>query len=81
MSAPCSRQLDATSTRHGGDQMGAALAQAQSWLAKRGEDLLVVDRGFIAQSAKRESKARARARRVQALVYVLLVGIIAGLIG
>ncbi|MFY9900732.1 MAG: SUMF1/EgtB/PvdO family nonheme iron enzyme [Xanthobacteraceae bacterium] len=61
--------------------MGAALAQAQSWLAKRREDLPVVDRDFIDQSTKRESKARRRARRVQALIYVLLVGSIAGLIG
>ena len=61
--------------------MGVALAQAQSWLAKRREDLPVVDRDFIDQSAKRESKARGRARRVRALVYVLLVGIIAGLVG
>ena len=61
--------------------MGVALTQAQSWLAKRREDLPVVDRNFIDQSTKRESKARARARRAQALVYVLLVGIIAGLIG
>jgi formylglycine-generating enzyme required for sulfatase activity len=61
--------------------MGAALTQAQSWLAKRREDLPVVDRNFIDQSVKRESKATARARRVRALVYVLLVGIIAGLVG
>jgi formylglycine-generating enzyme required for sulfatase activity len=61
--------------------MGAALTQAQSWLAKRREDLPVVDRNFIDQSTKRESKATARARRVRALVYVLLVGIIAGLVG
>jgi formylglycine-generating enzyme required for sulfatase activity len=61
--------------------MGAALTQAQSWRAKRGDDLPGVDREFIDQSAKRESKARARARRAQALVYVLLVGIILGLIG
>jgi hypothetical protein len=61
--------------------MGAALMHAQSWLAKRGEDLPVVDRDFIAQRTKRESKAKAGARRVQALVYVLLVGIIAGLLG
>ena len=45
------------------------------------EDLSGVDRDFIDQSARRERKARARARRVQALVYVLLVGIILGLIG
>jgi formylglycine-generating enzyme required for sulfatase activity len=61
--------------------MGAALTQAQSWLAKRGEDLPAVDRDFIDRSTQRESKARARARRVQALVYVLLVGIILGLVG
>jgi formylglycine-generating enzyme required for sulfatase activity len=61
--------------------MGAALTQAQSWLAKRREDLSAVDRDFIDQGAQRERKVRARARRVQALVYVLLVGIILGLIG
>src|SRR5215472_15845058 len=61
--------------------MGLALAQAQSWLEKRRDDLPVVDRNFIAQSTKRESKVRARARRAQALIYVLLVGIILGLIG
>jgi len=61
--------------------MGVALAQAQSWLGKRREDLPVVDRNFIDQSVKRESKTTARARRVRALVYVLLVGIIAGLVG
>ena len=61
--------------------MGVALAQAQSWLGKRREDLSAVDRDFIDQSVKRDSKARGRARRVQALVYVLLAGIIAGLVG
>ncbi len=61
--------------------MGVALAQAQSWLGKRREDLPVVDRNFIDQSTKRESKVRARTRRAQALIYVLLVGIIVGLIG
>jgi hypothetical protein len=43
--------------------------------------LPVVDRNFIDQSTKRESKVRARARRAQALIYVLLVGIILGLTG
>jgi len=61
--------------------MGAGLTQAQSWLEKRREDLPVVDRNFIDQSTRRESKVRARARRVQALIYLLLVGIIAGLVG
>jgi formylglycine-generating enzyme required for sulfatase activity len=60
--------------------MGAALTQAQRWLARR-KDLSVVDRDFIDQSAERERKARARARLVQAFVYVLLVGMITGLIG
>jgi formylglycine-generating enzyme required for sulfatase activity len=61
--------------------MGLALAQARSWLAKREADLPGVDREFIDLSVKRESKARGRAHRVQALVYVLLVGIITGLVG
>ena len=61
--------------------MGVALAQAQSWLGKRSEDLPIVDQDFIDQSIKRDSKARGRARRIRALVYVLLVGIIAGLVG
>ena len=61
--------------------MGAALAQAQDWLAKRREDLPVVDQDFIDQSAMRASKARGRARRVRALVYVLFGGIITGLLG
>jgi formylglycine-generating enzyme required for sulfatase activity len=61
--------------------MGAALTQAKSWFGKRREDLPVADREFIDQSVARESKARARARRAQALIYVLFVGIIAGLVG
>jgi formylglycine-generating enzyme required for sulfatase activity len=61
--------------------MGAALTQAQNWLAKRSEDLPGVDQEFIDQSVARESKARARARQAQALIYVLLIGIIAGLVG
>ena len=61
--------------------MGAALTQAQSWLSKRAEDLLKSDREFIAQSIAREKKARGRARRAQALVYALLVGMIAVLVG
>jgi formylglycine-generating enzyme required for sulfatase activity len=61
--------------------MGAALTQAQSWLARGREDLSFVDRDLIDQSIKRESKVRARVRRVRVLVYVLFVGIIAGLVG
>jgi formylglycine-generating enzyme required for sulfatase activity len=61
--------------------MGAALTQAQSWIAKRRDDLPPIDRDFIEQSCRRESRERSRARRVQSLVYVLLVGSIAGLIG
>jgi formylglycine-generating enzyme required for sulfatase activity len=61
--------------------MGFALAQAQGWLAKRAEDLPDAEREFIGLSIAREKKARGRARRAQALVYVLLVGIIAGLVG
>jgi formylglycine-generating enzyme required for sulfatase activity len=61
--------------------MSAALTQAQSWLQRRWEDLYGVDRDFIGQSGQRERRAKARVRHVQALVFVLLVGIILGLIG
>jgi formylglycine-generating enzyme required for sulfatase activity len=61
--------------------MGAALTQARSWWTKRGEDLTVGDRDFIDQSRRRESKARARARRAQAAIGVLMLGTIAGLLG
>jgi formylglycine-generating enzyme required for sulfatase activity len=61
--------------------MGFALARAQGWLAKRADDLLGADREFIGLSVARERKAKGRARRVQALVYVLIVGIIIGLVG
>jgi formylglycine-generating enzyme required for sulfatase activity len=77
------RAWQATPERSSSDAllMGLALAQAKNWLTKRHEDLSVADRRFIDQSAERERKTRARARRVQMLVYVLLVGIIVGLIG
>ncbi len=77
------RAWQATPERSSSDAllMGLALAQAKNWLTKRHEDLSVADRDFIDQSAERERKMRARARRVQILVYVLLVGIILGLIG
>jgi formylglycine-generating enzyme required for sulfatase activity len=60
--------------------MGAALRQAQNWLAKRRGDLPVAHRDFIDQSTKRERQERWRARR-GFVSLVLLVGIIVGLIG
>src|SRR5262245_61070494 len=60
--------------------MGLPLAQARAWAAERA-DLSGADRDFIERSAHRESKARARVQRLRALAYVLLVGIIAGLVG
>jgi formylglycine-generating enzyme required for sulfatase activity len=61
--------------------MGAALTQAQSWFAKRAEDLTASDREFITLSIEREKKTQTRARAVRALLYALLVGIIVGLVG
>jgi len=77
------RAFEATpdSAKHDALLMGAALTQARSWLAKRGQDLLPGDRDFIGRSAKRENKARARVRRVQAFAYAGLVVIILGLVG
>jgi formylglycine-generating enzyme required for sulfatase activity len=68
-------------SKHDALLMGLALAKAQSWLAKRSKDLPGPEREFIVRSVVREEKAQARARRVQALIYVLLVGVIGGLIG
>ena len=61
--------------------MGAALTEAQSWLAKRAEDLPAADRAFIAESIAREKRAQARARRVRMLVYALGVAVIVSLVG
>ena len=69
-------QAAADASKHDALLMGAALAQAQSQNAKRAEELPAVDREFIALSIAREKKAQVRARRVRALIYVLLVGII-----
>jgi formylglycine-generating enzyme required for sulfatase activity len=74
-------QATAESARNDALLMGAALTQAQSWLAKRKEDLPVIDQNFINESSRRETRARGRVRRGRALVYMLLVGIIIGLIG
>jgi formylglycine-generating enzyme required for sulfatase activity len=70
----------ADASKHDALLMGAALTQAQSWLAKRAEDLPLPDREFIALSIAREKKAQARARRLRALVYALLIFVIAGLV-
>jgi hypothetical protein len=71
--------------REGLDKAPSALGEIRPALVVNGndraEDLLGVDREFIDLSVKRERKARGRARRIQALVYVLLVGIITGLVG
>lgn len=72
-------QATPDASKHDALLMGAALTQAQSWFATRAEDLPKVDREFIALSIERERKAQGRARRVRALVYVLLIGVIASL--
>ena len=61
--------------------MGAALAQAQSWLSRRPNDLHGPDREFITLSVAREKKVQTRARSIRALIYMLLVGMIVGLLG
>jgi formylglycine-generating enzyme required for sulfatase activity len=60
---------------------GFKLAQARSWLAERPEDLPKADKEFIDQSRAQRERLRRRARLVQALIYMLLVGIITGLVG
>jgi hypothetical protein len=60
---------------------GLLLAQAQAFLAQRPSDFLSIDRAFIAQSVERDWRAKRRVRWFKVSVYVLLVGIIVGLIG
>ena len=74
-------QATPDASKHDALLMGFALTEAQRWFAPRAEDVPKVDREFIALSIERERKAQGRARRVRALVYVLLIGIIASLGG
>jgi formylglycine-generating enzyme required for sulfatase activity len=67
--------------KHDALLMGAALTQAQHWLAQRAEDLPNVDREFIALSIERERKAQALARGFRVLMVTLPVVIIASLVG
>jgi formylglycine-generating enzyme required for sulfatase activity len=67
-------------SKHDALLMGAALARAQSWFTMRSGDLHGPDREFIRNSIERQRKAQRRARRGRALIYVLLIGTIAGLV-
>jgi len=69
------------STRNDALLSGLLLAQAQAFLAQRPSDFLSIDRAFIAQSVERDWRAKRRVRWFKVSVYVLLVGIIVGLIG
>jgi len=74
-------QVAPDASKHDALLMGAPLTQAQSWLGRRAEDLSsAADRDFIAASMEREARTRRRARRIQVLVYGLLVGVV-GLVG
>jgi formylglycine-generating enzyme required for sulfatase activity len=71
--------------------------RSESWLAHRGQRLAeahalearpdlaarldAIDRVYLATCRKAEALASGRARRVGAIIYLLLVGIIAGLVG
>ena len=60
--------------------MGAALTQAQSWFAKRAEDLPAPEREYIVQSIARAQKAKRRTRRMQTLIGGLVTVIVAGFV-
>ena len=49
--------------------MGLALAQAQSWLARRAEDLPAVDREFIDHSMRREALERQQKEALRHRVF------------
>lgn len=49
-------------SRHGALLMGLSLRNAQSWMAKRLQDMPAVDRAFIVQSTKAEQRQKLRVR-------------------
>lgn len=57
--------------------MGFPLKQAQSWLARRADDIPAVDREFIELSRR---AARLRRLRVQGVISVLVLALVAGLL-
>jgi formylglycine-generating enzyme required for sulfatase activity len=61
--------------------MGVGLAKAQNWRAKRSDDLVKADRGFIDRSIDRDMRLRRRSRRVQGLVYALMACVFIVLVG
>jgi formylglycine-generating enzyme required for sulfatase activity len=61
--------------------MGLSLDTAKKWLAARRSDIEHADQAFIEASARAERAVARTRQRLQAAVYVLLVGIILGLIG
>ena len=54
--------------------MGLSLAQAQGWLAKRSEDLVVVDREFIALSTRRDALERQQRESLRRRLFATAVG-------
>ena len=54
--------------------MGLSLAQAQSWLAKRSEDLSDVDREFIARSTRRDELERQQRELLRRRLFATVVG-------
>jgi hypothetical protein len=60
--------------------LGVALAQAQSWFAKRHDDIPEVDRNFIELSAMCHSRARARARRTRLAIATMSSALMLGLL-
>jgi formylglycine-generating enzyme required for sulfatase activity len=61
--------------------MGLPLDTAKKWLAARRSDVEHADQAFIEASVRAERAVARTRQRWQAAVYVLLVGIILGLIG
>lgn len=61
--------------------MGLPLDAARTWLAARRVDIEPTDRAFIEASVRAVRAAARNRQRLQALIYLLLIGVIAGLVG
>jgi formylglycine-generating enzyme required for sulfatase activity len=61
--------------------MGLALDTAKKWLAARGSDVEPADQSFIEASVSAERAAARKWQRLQSVVGILMLGIIASLLG
>jgi formylglycine-generating enzyme required for sulfatase activity len=71
-------QATPDASKHDALLMGAALMQAQSWLAQRADDLPAADCDFIFLSRKMAQRRKLRARALVGVLVAVIVAVLAG---